>query len=373
MLFLPRRAFLMKKNLLYLFFIVLPLFASQAATAQKFLALDKPAGREKRLRFFEGDRLTFRLKNDPTRYSGIITRLEEQSLYIGETRVLVSDIDAVTIQNRYKDSGILNSAPYMLPLAGLIYFAADGLNPGSRISSSTYIVSGSLIGTGVALKLFQKKTYRINGPRRLKIIDLGAQMEQGVSVRGIVRESAGNMPVLAELIFESTEGSVRKSVVTSGTGGFYKITLPYGKVYRVYANSELYLSPEKVLDLNEYKDFAIVDLDVTLVPAEPGRFIEMNGLTFSKIDQSIMPGSLPPLDRFVAKLREKPELKVEIVPTPFGEEDKNSILRAEVIRRYMIEKGIDAVRITVSSSPHTMPKETMKRRFSPETVLFLLK
>lgn len=342
----------------------------QIASAQKFLALDKPAGREKRLRFFEGDRLTFRLKNDPTRYSGIITHLEDQSLYIGDTRVLLSDIDAITIRNRYKDSGILNSAPFILPLAGLIYFAADGLNPGSKISSGTYIVSGSLIGTGVIIKLFQKKTYRIDGTRRLKIIDLGAQIEHGISVRGVAREGVRNMPVLAELIFESIEGDIKKSVVTTGTTGVYKITLPYGKTYRVYSNSDLYMGPEKLLNLNEYKDYAVVDLDVTFVPAVPGRFVVMENLGFSKIDGSLMPGALQPLDRLIAKLSEKPELKVNVVAVPLDEERSEGMLRAESIKKYMIEKGMESSRIETKKYSDKMLKEIGEKSLVPGSVLF---
>jgi hypothetical protein len=84
----------------------------------------------------------------------------------------VNDIRSIT---RYSENGFLYQIARILPKAGILYFAADTFNPIFRgekpsVSRSGVIVGGSLFLGGQALKLFRKRTLRVNSYRTLKIL-----------------------------------------------------------------------------------------------------------------------------------------------------------------------------------------------------------
>lgn len=139
---------------------------------EKYLVLDKP-GRIKRLRYFVGDELIFKLAGDKIVYKDMIEAVSDSAIKIRGTLVPIKDIDAVI---RYRESSLLKQAIYILPRAGILYFLADTFNPifyGGEVfvSRSGVIVGSSLIAGSFLLRLFKKKTYQINSYRTLKILE----------------------------------------------------------------------------------------------------------------------------------------------------------------------------------------------------------
>jgi hypothetical protein len=141
--------------------------------SQKYLVLDKP-GKVKRIRFFVGNEITFRLKGDPVLYRDVITAVDDSSFTIFGTKVLIKDVDRIILRSQ---SWFVNQGSFLLPAAGVIYFLADNLNPviqgGEKlaISRGSVIVSASLIGAGLVLRLFQKKEHRIRKSKRLRVLE----------------------------------------------------------------------------------------------------------------------------------------------------------------------------------------------------------
>jgi len=140
---------------------------------QKYLVLDKP-GKVKRIRFFPGSEITFRLKNDPVVYHDYITAVDDSSFTIFGTKVLIKEVDRIILRNH---SWFVNQGSVLLPAAGLIYFLADNVNPllrgqeGVSVSKGSMIVAGSLIGTGLVLRTFRKKQHRIGNNKRLRVLE----------------------------------------------------------------------------------------------------------------------------------------------------------------------------------------------------------
>ena len=147
--------------------------ASPTFRPQKYLALDKP-GRIKRIRYFIGDEIVFRLQGDRLVYRDIIAAIDDSSFTIFGTKVLVREVDEVILR---RQSNFATQASVLLPLAGIIYFLADNLNPvisgreKFSVSRGSVVVGASLIGAGVLLRLTQKKRHHLGKNKRLRVLE----------------------------------------------------------------------------------------------------------------------------------------------------------------------------------------------------------
>lgn len=102
----------------------------------------------------------------------MIQAIGDSTILVRDTPIPISNIHSIT---KHSENGFLYQAARILPKAGMLYFLADTFNPVFRgekpdISRSGVVVGGTLIAGGYALKLFRKRTYRINNYRTLKIL-----------------------------------------------------------------------------------------------------------------------------------------------------------------------------------------------------------
>lgn len=140
----------------------------------KFLALEKK-GAVKRIRFFKGDQIHFKLKGDKYRYHKVITAIDDNTITVAGTKIPIKNIRSVTI---YNDLWLIHQGSKYLPIAGAAYLLIDLINPlltngggrDLRITPGTAIVSGSLTAAGLALNIFKKRTFRMGKNKYLKIL-----------------------------------------------------------------------------------------------------------------------------------------------------------------------------------------------------------
>ncbi len=160
----------MKKVLLLFFFI----FLCSNLMAQKFLALTKP-GLHSRLRFYEGDKVGFKLKGEKHIYNGQIS-------YCTTTAVMLADsipiqLADVAVFYDYEHGAAARFGSTLLLTAGIFYGAIVLINGGLAHSgdlqnSNNAIVIGSLLGGGLLLYPFGHRHYKLNSNKRLSIIDV---------------------------------------------------------------------------------------------------------------------------------------------------------------------------------------------------------
>lgn len=143
--------------------------------SQTYLVFDKP-GIVKRFRFYPGDLIKFKY-NDNEIIEGSISKLDPKSLEIDQYAVY--QIDSIThlYMNKQgagaKTRGVLST---VLLTAGIGYLSIDAFNNainGRQVfTEGTLIFSSVAIASGLFLKLFQKRVYRIKNNRRLFVIDM---------------------------------------------------------------------------------------------------------------------------------------------------------------------------------------------------------
>jgi hypothetical protein len=141
--------------------------------AEYFLALEKP-GFVKRLRFYETERLDFKLKKESHWQKSLLVDIRKDYFVSDDfARIYFEDIKSVRIR---RDSWFLNQGSILLPIAGLGYFLMDTLNPANRfegepvITNRNITLSGSLLMGGLLCQIFKTQRYRMGKWKYLKAI-----------------------------------------------------------------------------------------------------------------------------------------------------------------------------------------------------------
>ncbi|MDX2301758.1 MAG: hypothetical protein NW226_03115 [Microscillaceae bacterium] len=133
----------------------------------RFLALEK-GGKIKRVRFYEGERLYFRLKDDQMRYKPVIEEIGKDYIKVNNTALHLNEIASVTL---YPERRLIRLMSQFLVIAGTGYFLIDMVNHSFSTTRESAIVSSSLASTGLALSLTLKpRKIRLNNKRYLKTI-----------------------------------------------------------------------------------------------------------------------------------------------------------------------------------------------------------
>jgi len=163
----------MKYLLLIVYFILLNLSCTQAFS-QKILTLNKP-GYPNRIRYYENQEISFKLKGEKVVHTGLITQLND-TMFLLNTIFPVKISDITMVVDYKKGAGARFFSKVTLA-AGLLYLglgAANSLIFGSPPGAEGrfLVVSGALIGTSFLLKPFCVRKYRINKNRYLKVIDV---------------------------------------------------------------------------------------------------------------------------------------------------------------------------------------------------------
>jgi hypothetical protein len=141
---------------------------------QRFLALDVYGiSRLKRIKFFPGDEIRFKMKNDHTLYKGEITVLGDSSFDIEGMNVPLKIVTRIYVD---KGNFLTKDIASFLFDAGVGFIILNTLNNALNnitpiLDKRAVIIGGSLALAGEAMRLSAKKRYRIGENRQLKIID----------------------------------------------------------------------------------------------------------------------------------------------------------------------------------------------------------
>ncbi|GIV50025.1 MAG: cell envelope biogenesis protein OmpA [Candidatus Kapaibacterium sp.] len=185
--------------------------------------------------------------------------------------------------------------------------------------------------------------------------------EPVVTMRGIVRNSATQIPIGADIII--TDLKTRQKVATfrsdDETGEYY-VTLTAGRTYAVTAYHPDYLFYSEQIEVPTGERGRDLEKNIDLAPIANENATRL--LVFFDFDKAdLKEESLPELDLAATFLREHPDVKVRIEghTDDVGTDDYNLQLsrrRAEAVKKYLVSKGIDEKRITTVGYGKSQPK-----------------
>lgn len=166
------------------------------------------------------------------------------------------------------------------------------------------------------------------------------------------------LPSAVELTNLNTQEVVSR-VQTDETGN-YLITLPVGRDYAFNVNRKGYLFFSDNFSLTDNITDSTYHIDIPLQPLQANATVILKNIFFDINQYQLKSESFPELDNIVRLLKENPPLKISINghTDNTGKPSDNLKLsnnRANAVIQYLIEKGIDAKRLSSKGWGETQP------------------
>jgi OOP family OmpA-OmpF porin len=184
-----------------------------------------------------------------------------------------------------------------------------------------------------------------------------------VLISGKVIHAKTKMPVDAAIVYQVLpDGKEAGMAHSAPSNGEYKIVLPYGTNYGFNARAPGFLAISDNIDLTTISAYAEITRDLYLVPMEVGEIVRMNNIFFDFGKSTLNPESFPELDRVLTYLTDNPTMEINIgghTDNVGTSEDNISLSseRANAVKEYLVEKGIQGIRIQSKGYGESQPLE----------------
>ncbi|OHX65771.1 OmpA family protein [Flammeovirga pacifica] len=212
---------------------------------------------------------------------------------------------------------------------------------------------------------FSKEEIQEDGTRdsHLVSIDIPQEIQPVVLsgfLEGVVYDAITKTPLKAELELKLLENKETESVLLSDKKtGKYLIVLNQDQEYALYISRPGYLFQSLTFDTHNMG----VDgkrLDIFLDRIESGKNITLNNIFFDSNEFNLKRKSQIELDKILTFMSNNKDIQVEIGghTDDIGDDNYNKELsqkRAEAVVNYLIEKGIDAKRLTAKGYGEKSP------------------
>lgn len=178
-------------------------------------------------------------------------------------------------------------------------------------------------------------------------------------VKGRIINAQTNETVSDAVLRYGAQGSSENKIRTEN--GFYELKIPKGVSFEFMPQKAGFAGRiTKVLFRRDYYYFREQYVDVYVEPIAVNTKIEMRPLYFAQSKSDILPASHPELERLRDLLKENPgiHIAVEGHTDDLGQPDDLlhlSEIRAQSVRRYLIDAGIDAARMEAKGFGNARP------------------
>lgn len=194
-----------------------------------------------------------------------------------------------------------------------------------------------------------------------------ASSEAVVLISGrVFNTQTGKVPEEATITYEDLKtGKTIGLAKPDPNSGLYKLVLPYGINYGITAKAKGMLPSSINIDLSKLRGryLELDEKDIVMAPIAKGSTVTINNLFFELNKAILTPESEPELRRIVSVLNENKSLAIEISghTDNTGSDEFNNKLsldRADAVKTYLLNAGIDSKRIQTKGYGKTKPKES---------------
>jgi len=182
----------------------------------------------------------------------------------------------------------------------------------------------------------------------------------------VVNTSTGKVPEDATITYEDLKtGKTIGLAKPDPNSGIYKLVLPYGINYGITAKANGMLPSSINIDLSKLRGryLELDEKDLVMAPIAKGSTVTINNLFFELNKATLTPESEPELKRIVSVLNDNKTLVIEVSghTDNTGSDEFNNKLsldRADAVKAYLLNAGIDGNRIKTKGYGKTKPKES---------------
>lgn len=181
-----------------------------------------------------------------------------------------------------------------------------------------------------------------------------------VFISGKVLSAKDSTPIVAKIRFRKLPNGDDVGVSNSNKTGSYQMPVINERSYLFEAMAEGFIPLRQQVDIYDFNKDQLIEKDFILVPERVGQIMEFDNFLFDQSQAILLPESYPTLDRLVDVLVENPTLVIQLEGhTDFrGPANANRRLsgeRVEVIRNYLVNKGIQKDRVKTKAFGGTTP------------------
>ncbi|QHT71589.1 OmpA family protein [Rhodocytophaga rosea] len=183
-----------------------------------------------------------------------------------------------------------------------------------------------------------------------------------VLLSGRVIDASTNQTLAAKIYYENlTDRVAFGEGMANPTDGKYNIVFPYGKKYGFRAELEGYYAISDNIDLTQSTgQYQEIQKDIKMYPITKGQTIVLNNLFFDFGKSELLPASYPELERLIEVLQSDKSIKIMIAghTDDKGADALNLTLsqnRANAVVKYLVEKGINASRLSAKGFGKSKP------------------
>jgi outer membrane protein OmpA-like peptidoglycan-associated protein len=179
-------------------------------------------------------------------------------------------------------------------------------------------------------------------------------------VKGKVFDSKTNIGLPSSIELKDIKTNQRLSKIQTDEDGNYLVTLPLGKDYAFNVNRKSYLMFSENFPFSTKTPDSTYLINIPLQPIDTGASIVLKNIFFETGKYTLQQVSAAELDNLADLLKENPSVNIQIngFTDNQGKPIDNMILsenRAKAVVKYLIQKGIEASRLTSKGYGETRP------------------
>lgn len=180
-----------------------------------------------------------------------------------------------------------------------------------------------------------------------------------IIVTGKVTDKETGLP-LQTIVTYKVNGAANIMSAATSSDGSYRIELQPGKAYTFSVAQKEYISESAALDYTKVTESQENIQNFALAKIEIGKAISLNNVFFERSKAVLLAGSEEELNKLVKLLLDNPTIKIELAGHTDNVGDpalnlKLSQERVEVIKKYIVDKGVTANRISGKGYGGTKP------------------
>lgn len=183
-------------------------------------------------------------------------------------------------------------------------------------------------------------------------------------IRGRVTNRNTGKPLEADVeLYDLKSGKLATAAYSDPVSGEFLVCLPQGVDHALNASADGYLFYSRNYTYAEMHKGAPYQLEVKLSPAVAGEKIELRNIFFETASYALLPASTVELDKLVKLMKANPQMRIEVGghTDNIGKDAANQVLseqRANAVRNFLLDQGIDAGRVTAKGYGATRPVAT---------------
>jgi outer membrane protein OmpA-like peptidoglycan-associated protein len=180
-------------------------------------------------------------------------------------------------------------------------------------------------------------------------------------IRGQVTDRSNGKPLEADVeLFDLSTGKLATAAYSDPKTGEFLVCLPSGKSYALNAGAEGYLFFSENYDVAAVTPKEPITLNVPMSPLTSGSVIALRNIFFNSASFELLPASDAELKKLVKLLKSNASLRIELGghTDDVGNDAANQKLseqRANAVRDFVVNQGIEGTRITAKGYGESKP------------------